>query len=144
MDNEDDVKFSSVISARINLPLSLQILQNDISAHGPSVDSVNEAGREVISSEGGAEARNTRDKLDKLNANWESVLAKTRDRQLELEAAHREVSASDSELAHEFPEDSISTSMIQTPWKYLWISDFLNWFLWMIWYSWFFTRCKKC
>ena len=79
------------------------------------MDSVNEAGREVISSEGGAEARNTRDKLDKLNANWESVLAKTRDRQLELEAAHREVSAPDSELSHEFPEDSISALMIQTP-----------------------------
>ena len=71
--------------------VSLQILQNDVSAHQPSVDSVNEAGKQVIVGEGGAQATSTREKLDLLNQKWEDVLAKTRDRQFELETALREV-----------------------------------------------------
>ena len=77
---------------------SLQILQNDISAHGSSVESVNDAGREVISSEGGAEATVTRNKLDAMNQAWDRVLAKTRDRQLELEGSHKEAKSFHDEL----------------------------------------------
>lgn len=44
----------------------------------------------MITSEGGAAATTTRDKLDRLNNQWETVLGKTRDRQLALEDAHRE------------------------------------------------------
>ena len=70
----------------------MQILQNDIAAHQVSVESVNEAGKDVITSEGGAQARLTRHKLDQMNNKWEAVLGKTRDRQLELEDALRDVS----------------------------------------------------
>ena len=69
----------------------LQVLSNDIGAHQASVDSVTEAGKQVIVSEGGAQANQTRDKLDKLNNQWENVLTKARDKQLELEDALREV-----------------------------------------------------
>ena len=68
-----------------------QILQNDINAHQPSVESVNDAGKQVISSEGGADATVTRDKLDAMNSKWDSILAKTRDRQLQLQEALGEV-----------------------------------------------------
>ena len=68
----------------------LQILQNDIQAHQASVDSVNEAGKQVISSEGGAEATATRNKLDELNTRWEDVLTKMRDKQINLEDSLRE------------------------------------------------------
>ena len=57
-----------------------------------SVESVNQAGREVISSEGGADAASTRGKLDRMNHKWDTVLAKMRDRQLELQDALRDVS----------------------------------------------------
>lgn len=46
----------------------------------------------MISSEGGAEAQGTREKLDTLNKRWEEVLGKTRDKQLDLEDSLREVS----------------------------------------------------
>ena len=65
---------------------------NDIGAHQASVDSVNEAGKQVISSEGGAEATSTRQKLDELNNSWDRTLAKMRDRQIELEESLSEVS----------------------------------------------------
>ena len=50
-----------------------------------------EAGKQVIISEGGAEATVAREKLDRLNKQWDTVLAKTRDRQLYLEDSLREV-----------------------------------------------------
>ncbi len=65
-------------------------MQNDIQAHQVSVDSVSEAGKQVITSEGGADANATRNKLDALNNKWDTVLGKTRDRQLDLEDALRE------------------------------------------------------
>ena len=64
---------------------------NDIHAHQASVDSINDAGKEVIRSEGGgAVASRTRARLDRLAGDWEALLGKARDRQLELEAALRE------------------------------------------------------
>ena len=74
----------------MSLPCYFQILQNDIEAHHPSVDSVNQAGREVISSEGGAVATTTREKLDTLNSGWERVIAKMTDRRGQLEELLRE------------------------------------------------------
>lgn len=41
-------------------------------------------------SEGGADAKNTRRKLDTMNRKWEIVLAKARDRQLGLDDSLRE------------------------------------------------------
>lgn len=67
-----------------------QVIQNDINNHQPSIDSVNDAARDVIMSEGGADAKNTRRKLDTMNRKWEIVLAKTRDRQLGLDDSLRE------------------------------------------------------
>ena len=52
---------------------------------------MNEAGREVMSNEGGYQATATQRKLDKLNENWETVLAKTHEKQIALEDALREV-----------------------------------------------------
>ena len=52
----------------------LQILLNDVESHQSAIDQVNSAGQNVISSEGGAEASQTRDNLDQLNQRWESVL----------------------------------------------------------------------
>ena len=73
------------------MSLSNQILQNDVQAHNVSVESMNEAGREVMSNEGGYQATATQRKLDKLNENWETVLATTHEKQIALEDALREV-----------------------------------------------------
>lgn len=76
----------------ISLHLSqfLQILLNDVQSHQGSIDQVNSAGQQVISSEGGAEASTTRENLDKLNQRWAAVLSKTKNWQLNLEEALRE------------------------------------------------------
>ena len=76
----------------------LRILQNDIQAHQASVDSVNEAGQEVIASEGGAEATTTRDKMDKLNNRWDHVLGLARDKQNELSDALNDAKSFHDEL----------------------------------------------
>ena len=69
----------------------LQLLQNDVLAHEASIDNVNDAGRQVIVSEAGADASEIRQKLDELRKQWEELLGKMRDHQLELENAMREV-----------------------------------------------------
>ena len=56
-----------------------------------NIDSLNEVGKEVILGESGAQAKNTRAKLDKLNRNWNDLLSAARDRQKELEKALKEV-----------------------------------------------------
>ena len=71
---------------------------NDIHAHQASVDSINDAGKEVITSEGGVVATKTRAKLDRLNRDWEDLLGKTKDRQLELEDSLREATSFQDEL----------------------------------------------
>ncbi len=48
-----------------------QIIQNDVHAHEGTIGNVNAAGAEVISSEGGATATGTRNKLDRLNKQWQ-------------------------------------------------------------------------
>ena len=75
-----------------------QCMQHDLEAHQVSVDNVQEAGKQVITSEGGADATATRDKLDRLNNQWETVLGKARDRQLALEDAIREAKSFNDEL----------------------------------------------
>lgn len=67
-------------------------------AHTGTVGRVNEAGQELISSEGGAHADLTRGKLDKLNSQWEVVLGKCRDRQIDLEESLREAKHFHDEL----------------------------------------------
>ena len=75
-----------------------QIIQNDVQAHQPSVESVNEAGKQVITGETGAEATQTRRKLDNMNKKWENVLSRVRDHQFELEEAFQEAKSFNDDL----------------------------------------------
>lgn len=66
----------------------LKVLANDIQAHQSSVDTLNDAGRQLIESErGSAEASTTQEKLKKLNNQWKDLLQKAADRKHELEEA---------------------------------------------------------
>jgi len=62
-----------------------QMLKMELDDQQPSIEAVHEAGRAVIKSEGGAEAKKTREKLDTLHHNLELVRTKIRDRQLVLD-----------------------------------------------------------
>lgn len=62
---------------------------NDIQAHQSSVDTLNDAGRQLIES-GGDEASKTQDRLNSLNRKWRDLLQKAADRQSELEEALRD------------------------------------------------------
>lgn len=67
------------------------MLANDIQAHQNSVDTLNDAGRQLIETEkGSVEASTTQEKLRKLNNEWKQLLQKASDRQHELEEALRE------------------------------------------------------
>ncbi|XP_031629814.1 dystonin isoform X15 [Contarinia nasturtii] len=66
----------------------LKVLANDIQAHQSSVDTLNDAGRQLIESErGSTEASTTQEKLSKLNNQWRELLQKAADRKHELEEA---------------------------------------------------------
>lgn len=72
----------------------LKVLANDIQAHQSSVDTLNDAGRQLIESDrGSAEASTTQDKLRQLNNQWKSLIEKSTDRQHELEEALREANS---------------------------------------------------
>ncbi|XP_034478277.1 dystonin isoform X20 [Drosophila innubila] len=69
----------------------LKVLANDIQAHQNSVDTLNDAGRQLIETEkGSVEASTTQEKLRKLNNEWKQLLQKASDRQHELEESLRE------------------------------------------------------
>lgn len=64
---------------------------NDIQAHQSSVDTLNDAGRQLIETDkGSVEASTTQEKLKKLNTQWKDLLQKAADRQHELEEALRD------------------------------------------------------
>lgn len=66
----------------------LKVLANDIQAHQSSVDTLNDAGRQLIENDrGSAEASSTQEKLKKLNNQWKDLLQKAADRKHELEEA---------------------------------------------------------
>jgi dystonin len=72
----------------------LKVMVNDIQAHQSSVDTLNDAGRQIIESEKGSrEAGNTQGKLNELNTKWNDLLGKAESRQVELEDALREAQA---------------------------------------------------
>ncbi|KAJ6645292.1 Dystonin, partial [Pseudolycoriella hygida] len=72
----------------------LKVLANDIQAHQSSVDTLNDAGRQLIESDRGSlEASTTQEKLKKLNVQWKDLLQKAADRQHELEEALRDAQA---------------------------------------------------
>ena len=63
-----------------------KVLQNDIHSHQPTVDSINQAARNFVSSSDNKHAANAiRGKLDNLNGKWRNLLKKSDDRQHELE-----------------------------------------------------------
>lgn len=72
----------------------LKVLFNDIQAHQSSVDTLNDAGRQLIETErGSAEASTTQEKLSKLNNQWRDLLQKAADRKHELEEALHDAQA---------------------------------------------------
>lgn len=69
----------------------LKVLANDIQAHQSSVDTLNDAGRQLIETDrGSVEASTTQEKLKKLNNQWKDLLHKASERQHELEEALRD------------------------------------------------------
>ena len=72
---------------------------NDIQAHQSSVDTLNDAGRQIIEAEKGSrEASNIQSKLNELNTKWNNLLGKAEGRQQELEDALREAQAFNQEI----------------------------------------------
>lgn len=72
---------------------------NDIQAHQSSVDTLNDAGRQLIESgKGTLEASSTQEKLSTLNRRWRELLQKAADRQTELEDALREAQRYHAEI----------------------------------------------
>nr|CAI5837429.1 unnamed protein product [Callosobruchus analis] len=65
----------------------LKVLVNDIQAHQTSVDTLNDAGRQIIESGEADEASATQSKLNTLNTQWRALMQKAADRQRELEDA---------------------------------------------------------
>jgi DNA repair exonuclease SbcCD ATPase subunit len=77
----------------------LKVMVNDIQAHQSSVDTLNDAGRQIIESgKGSTEASQTQGKLNELNSKWNNLLAKAEGRQGELEDALREAQAFNAEI----------------------------------------------
>ncbi|XP_063905655.1 microtubule-actin cross-linking factor 1 isoform X22 [Zophobas morio] len=77
----------------------LKVLVNDIQAHQTSVDTLNDAGRQIIESgEGSDEASITQDKLNTLNTQWRSLMQKAADRQRELEVSLNEAQRFNAEI----------------------------------------------
>ena len=77
----------------------LKVLANDIHAHQSSVDTLNDAGRQLIETDrGSVEASTTQEKLKTLNKQWRDLLQKAADRQHELEVALREAQNFNAEI----------------------------------------------
>ncbi|XP_031356417.1 dystonin isoform X4 [Photinus pyralis] len=77
----------------------LKVLVNDIQAHQTSIDTLNDAGRQIIESgKGTDEACVTQDKLNVLNTAWRALMQKAADRQRELEIALREAQQFNAEI----------------------------------------------
>ncbi|XP_070510262.1 microtubule-actin cross-linking factor 1 isoform X19 [Cardiocondyla obscurior] len=77
----------------------LKVLVNDIQAHQTSVDTLNDAGRQLIEDgKGTTEASTTADKLGTLNRRWRDLLQRAADRQRELEDALREAQSFTAEI----------------------------------------------
>ena len=92
----------------------LKVMVNDIQAHQSSVDTLNDAGRQIIESDKGSrEASNTQQKLNELNTKWNELLGAAEGRQVELEDALKEAQAFAQEIqvSHMF-NVSLSTNYL--------------------------------
>ena len=77
----------------------LKVMVNDIQAHQSSVDTLNDAGRQIIETEKGSrEASQTQQKLNELNTKWNALLGKAENRQVDLEDALKEAQAFSMEI----------------------------------------------
>ncbi|XP_037296445.1 microtubule-actin cross-linking factor 1 isoform X21 [Manduca sexta] len=77
----------------------LKVLVNDIAAHQASVDTLNDAGAQIVQHGAGTdEAGETAEKLSTLNRKWRELQQKARDRQTELEDALREAQSFNAEI----------------------------------------------
>ncbi|XP_075985152.1 dystonin-like protein short stop isoform X32 [Anticarsia gemmatalis] len=77
----------------------LKVLVNDIAAHQASVDTLNDAGAQIVQHGTGTdEAGETAEKLATLNRKWRELQQKARDRQTELEDALREAQSFNAEI----------------------------------------------
>uniref|UniRef100_A0A8C5JE09 Microtubule actin crosslinking factor 1 n=1 Tax=Junco hyemalis TaxID=40217 RepID=A0A8C5JE09_JUNHY len=70
------------------------VLKNDVLAHQATVETVNKAGNELLESSAGDDASSLRNRLEKLNSCWESVLQKTEEREQQLQSTLQQVSRS--------------------------------------------------
>lgn len=69
----------------------LKVMVNDIQAHQSSVDTLNDAGRQIIETDKGSkEASQTQQKINELNTKWNALLSKADGKQIELEDALKE------------------------------------------------------
>ncbi|KAK2708582.1 hypothetical protein QYM36_014249, partial [Artemia franciscana] len=69
----------------------LKVLVNDIQAHQNSVDTLNDAGRQLVEADRGSDdANRTQQKLTELNKSWTDLVEKSSCRQKELEDALKE------------------------------------------------------
>lgn len=96
----DDLKAVAGDPQVIEVELAkLKVLVNDIQAHQSSVDTLNDAGRQLIEDgKGTSEASTTADKLATLNRRWRDLLQRAADRQRELEDALREAQSFTAEI----------------------------------------------
>merc|ERR1712223_1884704 len=77
----------------------LKVMVNDIQAHQSSVDTLNDAGRQIIESEKGSrESSQIQNKLNELNTKWNDLLGNAESRQVELEDALKEAQAFAQEI----------------------------------------------
>merc|ERR1719367_2005777 len=77
----------------------LKVMVNDIQAHQSSVDTLNDAGRQIIESDKGTrEASHIQQKLNELNTKWNDLLGNAESRQVELEDALKEAQAFAQEI----------------------------------------------
>ncbi|KAK8374560.1 hypothetical protein O3P69_016548, partial [Scylla paramamosain] len=77
----------------------LKVTINDIQAHQSSVDTLNDAGRQLIEADKGSEdASNTQQKLSELNKKWTELQDKANGKQSDLENALREAQIFSAEI----------------------------------------------
>ncbi|XP_077960933.1 dystonin isoform X8 [Gasterosteus aculeatus] len=63
------------------------VLQNDVSAHKATVETVNKAGNHLVESSAGEEASGLQSKLENLNQRWKAIQEKTGQRKQQLQSA---------------------------------------------------------
>ncbi|XP_040585382.1 dystonin isoform X4 [Mesocricetus auratus] len=74
------------------------VLQNDVLAHQSTVEAVNKAGNDLITSSAGEEASNLQYKLKILNQRWQDILEKTDQRKQQLDSALRQAKGFHGEI----------------------------------------------